>query len=580
MVVKTTAKSSTERALSNLEKRSPIVKGMRGLEADKAVVPHYQWPTANSSNRAREKFKPLTQSPPPHFSKCRRSLLGLESLDAGRKSSLLGSRTIEKSHVQINGFKPFKSLKKTALKTDALKPSRAHRVEPPFVKQFLASKRTQNSLTAVPDRRHGLSEANSSLKGEIKEQDGCISGSSVSDVGAYDLIEQSSSCQDIYDQSEDTEQCFVLINALGTDCSSQRDSDGLPNMSFSQVNSCPKDEAIEEHDYVSGSGGAEMASKVNTDCHTKQFVGWEDDQSVNGRSDNEITGFDSNECGEVNSSCSGDGNLNCHIQVGEFSVQYSSNTDVDSPQKFSVIESSEGPIHSIQVIKEECIDITGSISDAFDDDYNLISLFAECKDDSSRVSESNFPIKFNIPADVHRPIDNSPPESSISSKFDEGEDVHTLAGGAIETNGADFEEQHLESENTTNEITRMSNECDDHTMDNELINEMRDDSCNISRNSLIGSVPEYEEYESLRSGLKGYKIIFEENKNKLYCLKFRQGRVCSFEYQNLEAEKVDLRYEMAEERKAAHKWMVDYAITNIFKKLYALTNIVKKLSPF
>ncbi|GLJ15431.1 hypothetical protein SUGI_0253360 [Cryptomeria japonica] len=320
MAMKTGAKSSTERALSSLEKRSSIVKEMRSLEADKAVVPHYQWPTANSSNRAREKFKPFTQSPPPHFTKCRRSLLG----DVGRKSSLLGSRTSEKSSVQINGLKPSKSFQKTALKIDALKLSRAHGMEPPSVKQFLASR---------------------------------------------------------------------------------------------------------------------------------------------------------------------------------------------------------------------------------------------------RESESNFAIQFNIPRDVHSPIDKSSLESSISSKFDEGEDVHTIAGGAIETNGDDFEEQHLEYENTTNEITRMSNECDDDTIDHELSNEMRD-YCDISMKSLIGSVPEY---ESHKSGLKGYKILLEENKNKLYCLKFRQGRV----YPNSEAEKVDLRYEMTEERRAPHEGMVDYAITKIVKNPYALTNMVK-----
>ncbi|GLJ53834.1 hypothetical protein SUGI_1149170 [Cryptomeria japonica] len=381
-----------------------------------------------------------------------------------------------------------------------------------------------NNLTepdSLPDATSP--EANSSLKGEVKEQDGCISGSSecgsISDVSAYDLIEESTSCQDMCDQSEDDEQrCFVLINALGTDCSSQKDSDGLPNVPFSEVNSCPKDEAEEEYDYVSGSAGAETASKVNADGHAKQFVDWEDDQGAKGRSDNEITELDSNKSDEFNSA--GDGNLNCHIQVDTFSVQCS-----------------------------------GSILDGFDDDYNLTSLFPECKDDSSRGTESNSPMQFNIPTDVDSPTDNSPFESSISSKFDEGEDAHTLAGGdgdcAIETKGDDFEEQYLESENTKNGITRTSYDFDDdHTMDHELYNEMSE--------------------ESLKSGLKGYNIISDENQNKPYRLKFRQGRVYPFDNQNSEAEKVDLRHQMTEERRAAHEWMLDYA----------LTNIVKKLSPF
>ncbi|GLJ53835.1 hypothetical protein SUGI_1149190 [Cryptomeria japonica] len=173
MVVKTGAKSSAPlRRLSSLE--------MKGLEADKAVAPHYQWPTANSSSRARVQFKPLTPN----------------ACKYGRKSSLLGSRTSEKSPVKINRLK---SLERTPLKIDALKPSRAPGflklkapksdlcskmptsiilAQPygscgaPHVKQFLASRRTKTSFKFLTE--HGADTGHGVDSDSVSEREAIV----------------------------------------------------------------------------------------------------------------------------------------------------------------------------------------------------------------------------------------------------------------------------------------------------------------------------------------------------------------------------------------------------------------------
>ncbi|KAH9315207.1 hypothetical protein KI387_023834 [Taxus chinensis] len=424
----------------------------------------------------------------------------------------------------------------------------------------------------LPDA--SFSEASSILIDEVKEEDDCVSGSSecqsVSDVSADDHIKHSASCKDDYNQIEDTEQrCFLPICALGTNCSSHTEPNNLSNVSFSEVNSCRKDEVKEEYHYVSVSYKGESATEVHVNGHTKQFAGWEDDQSCNGGAGNEITDHDGIKCDEFDSSCSGDSKLNCYIQDGDFGMQCSSNTDVDS-----LPYSSDNELGAVpkQQNKEECVRSAGIIFDGFDDDYNLTSLFAECKDDSSRNSESNCPVKFSIHLDVDSPMDKVLLDSSLNSKFEEGEDINTLAGRedgcASKIDGNDFEEQYSESEEAINEILRTSSDYDDNqAMETELFNDMIKERCDISGISLNGSVTEC---ESLKIGRKGYRNIAEENKNKPHRLKFRQGHVHPFDNQISEAEKVDLRHQMTEDRRAAHEWMLDYA----------LTKIVNKLSPF
>lgn len=81
-------------------------------------------------------------------------------------------------------------------------------------------------------------------------------------------------------------------------------------------------------------------------------------------------------------------------------------------------------------------------------------------------------------------------------------------------------------------------------------------------------------YESVESDLKEYSHIAQENVNKHHVaesrISWRRRNARSFGDQIAEAEKVDLRHQTIEERRAAHEWMLDYALTQVVKKLSPL----------
>eukprot|EP01018_Ginkgo_biloba_P030932 Gb_13902 [translate_table: standard] len=420
-----------------------------------------------------------------------------------------------------------------------------------------------------------LIEVNSSPKNEVKEECDSIAGSLwegyVSGNDDNNDIEQfvdseddgsgiggtcgvvsaheSMGCNDYdYDHNRHNQSLPVIqVDTFAMQISSHAEPDGTMDGSVIKINVTPRREVQEEYSENVESILNGSDSKFSDNNSIKQFAQCEDGEGADCKSGSDVFGHESLECDDYDHRYTGDSELHCFIQV-DSQTQSNGHTASDSPLSGSQFEFGASPQGEA---KEEHISIAGGVLDGLAHE-NDFTEFDDVKSDY-----------FGAGCDI------SGHKSMECSNFNFGhsqdsEQCHFIHDHSFGMHCSSQQEPDSSLDGSQFEFTAFSE------------SRVKEECSNIAGSCLDASVAEFS--ASTTSKFEEYEKSAEENRAKDPCdnlradsRKFIRGRcVHPFRDSISEAEKVDLRHQMIQERKAAEEWMLDYA----------LTKVVKKLSPF
>jgi len=456
----------------------------------------------------------------------------------------------------------------------------AHDVEASHCSKYSETKDSENQCVIPPNalgshcighpESDGLPggsslEFDSSHKGEMKEEHSTISGTlgngSVSEVTVNDYTQQFADFEDEeddnggsgtqisayesvecsgfdYTPSGDCEPCcFIQVDIFGLDHGSNTELDSPPNGSDIEPSVITKQGIEMEWMNIAGIPLIELDINISGDNLFRQFSEIEDGKG-DCQSGIDVIANDSIECNTSNCSDSRDNVSHCSVQVDSPETHSTEHTESDSPVDKFFFELSASPEYEMI----EDIKAASSGQSGYPFDVSVNDFEKQCTECEDCITQKVTP----------------------SSEYDDCHGTDSaLCHPVREEDFTVHSNSHIESDILVDgRLVGSSSSSND---------DANEDCSNIAESSLEGWVAGC---ESVEGDLKEYNHIAQENVNKHHVadsrLFWRRRDARPFGDQITEAEKVDLRHQMIEERRAAHEWMLDYA----------LTQVVEKLSPF